>query len=169
MIGDQLQDEEFQWCETCRGHIDGTCDVCRRRFESGEASYRSQSFHVHPAMVGGVSGTRAIHKRLCVDCYRVDHAKTYPNQKVPDLPDFFPAVETPLQKLYREAVKLCHPDLAVGDADRARRHRWMIKANQANQQRDADTLQFIIEEFGGAAPAPASPISIDDFFREARG
>lgn len=87
MIDDVQPNEDLQWCDTCRDHVPGTCDACRRPFERGEATYKSQSFHIHPASIAGISGTRSIHKALCVDCYRIDFAKVYPKLEVPTLPD----------------------------------------------------------------------------------
>ena len=79
--------EAVKWCDVCRGHVDGECDGCHIKFLHNEHWYRSQTYHYHPATVEGVAGTRAVQKALCVECYRADHAKAYPDLQVPDLPD----------------------------------------------------------------------------------
>jgi hypothetical protein len=79
--------EAVKWCEVCRAHIEEHCDDCKERFLSSEPRYRSQSFHFHPASIGGTAGVRAVQKELCVDCYRLDHARVYTDVAVPDLPD----------------------------------------------------------------------------------
>lgn len=89
MLISELHDlnDAVQWCKECKVHEDGKCDGCHNPFVAGERIYRSQSYHYHPGAVNGVSGTRAVQKELCIDCYRKDHAEVYPNQEVPDLPD----------------------------------------------------------------------------------
>lgn len=87
MTIDAFQPQEVRWCDTCRTHEAGHCDGCGDQFRAREHRYRSQSHHFHPAGVGGQPGLYAIHKTLCVDCYRVDHARVYPGVTVPDLPD----------------------------------------------------------------------------------
>lgn len=79
--------EAVQWCEVCKQHETGKCDGCHVPFSAGEQIYRSQTFHYHPASIGGVAGVRSVQKELCVECYRADHALAYPNNAVPDLPD----------------------------------------------------------------------------------
>ena len=87
MMIDDCQPTEVEWCDTCRSHVQGCCDGCKRPWARGERHYRSQSYHYHPAGVGGISGTRGVNKELCVDCYRLDHAAVYPALPVPPLPD----------------------------------------------------------------------------------
>lgn len=79
--------DAVQWCNECRAHKDGHCDGCGREFLRGESWYRSQTFHYHPAAIEGKAGVRAVNKQLCVECYREDHKKAYPEAPVPDLPD----------------------------------------------------------------------------------
>lgn len=90
-IADVMPGEDLQWCIPCRewkeNHVDNTCDGCFSPLLPGESTYKSQSYHLHPAAIGGVSGVRAVHKNLCVECYRKDHKFVYPNQPVPELPD----------------------------------------------------------------------------------
>lgn len=90
LISDQTQDEFSQsvvWCNDCRNYIPNTCDDCHTPFVESEPRYRSQTFHIHPAAVGGQTGYRSVQKQLCVVCYRIDFAKAHPGLEVPDLPD----------------------------------------------------------------------------------
>lgn len=80
---DNFQPQEVEWCDTCRGHKAGNCDGCGQEFEDGEHRYRSQSFHYHPASIDGVPGSYAIHKALCLECYREDFKNVYPKEEVP--------------------------------------------------------------------------------------
>ena len=48
-----------------------------------------------------------------------------------------------LKALYRTLARKLHPDLAPTDDERARRHQWMAKVNDAYQREDADTLKSL--------------------------
>jgi hypothetical protein len=52
-----------------------------------------------------------------------------------------------LKSLYREVAKRIHPDLAVNDADRAKRQRLMAQANLAYENGDEAKLRAILEEY----------------------
>ena len=52
-----------------------------------------------------------------------------------------------LKRLFRDAAKLMHPDLAADDADRQRRTKFMAEANRAYRTRDAEMLQRILNRF----------------------
>ncbi len=80
---DNFQPQEVEWCDTCRAHKSGHCDGCEKQFEDREQQYRSQSYHFHPASIDGVPGTYAIHKALCLECYREDWKKVYPKEEIP--------------------------------------------------------------------------------------
>jgi hypothetical protein len=82
----QIEDfkpQDVEWCETCQAHKTNHCDGCGEKFEDGQQKYRSQSFHHHPGSVDGTPGTYAIHKALCLACYRKDWKKVYPKEKLP--------------------------------------------------------------------------------------
>lgn len=97
MTIDNFQPQDVLWCDVCRAHKQGCCDGCGRKFEN-EAQYKSQSHHFHPIHLNGQSGSAGINKILCVDCYRLDFAAVYPNEKVPPLPDRPGAAKVPPSK-----------------------------------------------------------------------
>lgn len=51
-----------------------------------------------------------------------------------------------IKRLYREIVRLVHPDHASSDSDRALRHQYMVEVNQAYEVRDHEWLQNILRE-----------------------
>ena len=57
------------------------------------------------------------------------------------------APSSSLKSLYREVARRIHPDLAVNDADRAKRQRLMAQANQAYEIGDEAKLRAILEEY----------------------
>jgi hypothetical protein len=59
--------------------------------------------------------------------------------------EFSPSPE--LKKLFREVVRMVHPDNALNEADRAVRHRLMTEANLAFRRGDEDSLRRILEEY----------------------
>jgi hypothetical protein len=65
--------------------------------------------------------------------------------------DFSPSPE--LKRMYREAAKRIHPDLATDASDRERRTRFMAEANRAYETGDAEALQRILDEFQDGADA----------------
>jgi hypothetical protein len=65
--------------------------------------------------------------------------------------DFRPTDE--LKKLYREAAKAMHPDLATNDEERARRTRLMAEAYKAYQEGDGEKLQAILREWEASPEA----------------
>jgi hypothetical protein len=54
------------------------------------------------------------------------------------------------RRLFRQAAKLFHPDLAVDDADRARRSRLFVLAKEAFDRGDTSTLEEMIAREGEA-------------------
>jgi hypothetical protein len=66
-------------------------------------------------------------------------------QETSDKYRFQPTEE--LRKLYRNAAKRLHPDLAENDEEREQRTRIMIEINQAYQEGDADKLKQIIKKW----------------------
>ncbi len=58
-----------------------------------------------------------------------------------------------LKKLYREAAKSIHPDLAADEDDRVRRQRFMAEANQAYEAGDGARLQEILHEWANRPDA----------------
>lgn len=118
-----IPSEDIQWCDVCRSHVANACDDCHTPFSKGQTRYRSQTYHFHPATIGGVAGTRAVQKELCVDCYRKDYAKAYPNEPVPELPDTgvdanFHAAQVRERKLNNllALINKCVPPLTEGEA-----------------------------------------------------
>ncbi len=65
--------------------------------------------------------------------------------------DFIPSEE--LKKLFREAAKKIHPDLAADDADRARRHELMARLNQAYDRQDEEMIRAVLLDWEAERPA----------------
>ena len=64
-------------------------------------------------------------------------------------PDFNPAES--LKKLYREVAKTMHPDLADDDQNRAHRHQYMIRANEAYEAGNEAKLLEVFEDWQHSA------------------
>ncbi len=62
-----------------------------------------------------------------------------------------------LKRLYKEAAKLLHPDLARDDADRRARTTAMADANAAFAAGDSQHLQAIVDAWETGHPAPDAP------------
>jgi hypothetical protein len=58
-----------------------------------------------------------------------------------------------LKSLYREVARRIHPDLAVEEADRAKRQKLMAEANQAYENGDEARLRAILEEYESSPEA----------------
>jgi hypothetical protein len=58
-----------------------------------------------------------------------------------------------LKSLYREVARRIHPDLAVDEADRAKRQKSMAQANQAYEDGDEARLRAILEEYESSPEA----------------
>jgi hypothetical protein len=58
-----------------------------------------------------------------------------------------------LKNLYREVAGRIHPDLAVDDADRAKRQKLMAEANHAYENGDEAKLRAILEEYESSPEA----------------
>ncbi len=59
-----------------------------------------------------------------------------------------------LREQYLEVVNKIHPDRATNEADLALRERLMKEANSAFERGDAEALRRVLDEYGGAIPAP---------------
>lgn len=82
MLIDQFEPKDVKWCEICSDYEVGKCGNCKQPLVTA-ASYRSQSFHYHPTNIDGTPGTYGIQKVLCLDCYRKDWTRVYPNEPLP--------------------------------------------------------------------------------------
>lgn len=60
-------------------------------------------------------------------------------------PKFRPSLS--LKRLYREAARKVHPDLAADEEDRSNREQLMADANAAYQRGDAEALKRILERY----------------------
>ena len=67
-------------------------------------------------------------------------------------PPFDPPVE--IKTLYRTIARRLHPDLAATDEERACRHEWMAKVNDAYQRQDSEALAALLSAW------EASPESV---------
>jgi hypothetical protein len=81
-------------------------------------------------------------ERPRVDGHRARAAQASASATTP--PEFLPSER--LQKLYRDAAKRFHPDLAEDDLDRAWRTMMMQTANAAYTAGDIDALQQLLDE-----------------------
>jgi hypothetical protein len=61
-----------------------------------------------------------------------------------------------LKKMFRDVAKSIHPDLALDEPARCRRHSLMAEANRAYADRDADRLRLILQTW------ERSPEAIED-------
>jgi hypothetical protein len=59
-----------------------------------------------------------------------------------------PEIPQSLKQVFRRAVKLMHPDLALTDHERQRRTKLMASVNLAYEGGDQATIEKLIEEFG---------------------
>lgn len=116
MLIDDFKPADVEWCEVCRPHVPGHCDGCGSRFQATDQRYQSQSHHFHPGSIAGIAATIAIHKHLCVDCYRKDHEAVY-KRPAPPLPDrgmdprFYWQNELERKKQgYRDALSAATPE-----------------------------------------------------------
>jgi hypothetical protein len=69
------------------------------------------------------------------------------NQSQPVKPEFVPTED--LKKLYREAARRVHPDLATDENDRIRRHTLMAEVNRAYEEGDATRLRELFNDLEG--------------------
>jgi hypothetical protein len=69
------------------------------------------------------------------------------------------APSTDLKAIYRNLAKTIHPDLALDDPARLRRHSLMAEANRAYAERDEDRLRLILHTF---ERSPDSVLDDDD-------
>ncbi len=69
------------------------------------------------------------------------------SDSVPEKP--VPAFAPPasLKTLFRAAARMLHPDLATNEEDRARRHEWMTKVNEAYKRGDEAALKRLVEDW----------------------
>jgi len=70
-----------------------------------------------------------------------------------------------LKRVFRDVPKNIHPDLAMNDAARLRRHSLMAEANRAYAERDADRLLLILHRWQRSSDAV---VGDDDESRELR-
>lgn len=67
------------------------------------------------------------------------------SQTIPEKPAFTPS--DALKKLYRSIAKRLHPDLANNDAERERRHHYMVEVNRAYEAGDENQLRELLREW----------------------
>ena len=73
-----------------------------------------------------------------------------------------------LKKLYREVARLCHPDLANNEQERAYRHKLMIAANQAYETGAEDRLQALLTSESSFAELTRQSLSALDLVQVLR-
>jgi predicted nucleic acid-binding Zn-ribbon protein len=73
-----------------------------------------------------------------------------------------------LKKLYREVARLCHPDLAGNEQERAYRHKLMIAANQAYEAGAEERLQALLSAESNFAELARQSLSAVDLVQVMR-
>jgi len=73
-----------------------------------------------------------------------------------------------LKNLYREVARRIHPDLAIDEADRARRQRFMARANRAYEEGNEARLREILEEYESSPEAVQGEGTAQDLVRVIR-
>ncbi len=68
-----------------------------------------------------------------------------------DKEDFKPSED--LKKLFREAAKKIHPDLAADPEEQARRHELMARLNQAYDRQDEEMIRTVLLDWEAERPA----------------
>jgi hypothetical protein len=76
-----------------------------------------------------------------------------------------PLPTTDLKRLFREAAKRMHPDLAPDDATRGHAEAFMKRLNQAYKKGDAEAIQDLVRQWEAS---PAVLAAADDATRAAR-
>lgn len=116
--------------------------VGRRYAELDEIRARIAEAHAaqRPADTGAREAATAARETARASATEVE-------DRVPHEPE--PPFDPPsdLKTLYRTLARKLHPDLAATDSERARRHEWMAKVNDAYQRQDADALRVLLTEW----------------------
>jgi hypothetical protein len=92
-----------------------------------------------------VSGTEQAKSAAKDARARADESRAAAHDEAAGATDFSPSPE--LKSLFRDVVKLVHPDNATDEADRAVRNKLMTEANLAYRLGDEDALRRILEEY----------------------
>lgn len=73
-----------------------------------------------------------------------------------------------LKRIFRDLARSIHPDLAMDEPTRNRRHSLMAEANRAYAERDEDRLRLILRAWERQADAPLDDTSGDERTRLVR-
>jgi hypothetical protein len=73
-----------------------------------------------------------------------------------------------LKRMFRDLAKTIHPDLALDEPARCRRHSLMAEANRAYAERDEDRLRLILQAWHESPDVEAEAALGDDEARAAR-
>ena len=73
-----------------------------------------------------------------------------------------------LKALYKSAARKMHPDLAATDEQRQRRHKWMVRLNEAYKQQDEAALRALIAEWDASPDAVEGEDVASDLVRVIR-
>ena len=106
----------------------------------------------HPADEGAREAASAA--RETADASAAQTADRAPQEPAPP---FDPPAD--LKTMYRTIARKLHPDLASTDDERARRHDWMARVNDAYQQQDCDALTVLLADWE-ASPESVSGMGI---------
>ncbi len=87
--------------------------------------------------------------------------------KKADPPPQFNPTEV-LKRLYRDVAKIMHPDFADGDTERAHRHAFMVRANEAYESGSEQQLLKVLHEWESSPEAVKGEGSAAELIRTIR-
>jgi len=80
--------DETTPCYLCKNSKNNICDDCDNVIpvyeNMGGVGYQSQTWtHMHVKNLSGIPGRKPARRKLCLECYRIDFKKKYPDLELP--------------------------------------------------------------------------------------